>query len=94
MGPPIHREWLLCLDPRESLTEGLVASLFEWKKRAPTAPAYSVFLREERSDGWFDQAQPHVRLIPGNWDQWAGHLPTAATLTAPLEGPLLRFSFP
>src|ERR1700753_3367141 len=23
--------WILCLDPREALTEGLAASLFEWK---------------------------------------------------------------
>jgi len=26
--------WILCLDPRESLTENLAASLFEWKSES------------------------------------------------------------
>jgi len=94
IGLAVSGEWILCLEPRESLTESLVASLFEWKKGAPTAPAYSVYLREEVSDGWFDQPQPQVRLIPGNWDQWAGHLPSAEKPLPHLEGSLLRFSFP
>src|SRR5579863_9472529 len=31
---PSDAEWILCLDPRESLTESLAASLFEWKAEA------------------------------------------------------------
>src|SRR3954462_3857288 len=30
----VHREWILALDPRESVTEALAASLFEWKCEA------------------------------------------------------------
>src|ERR1700739_268615 len=29
-----REEWILCLDPSESLTESLAASLFEWKSEA------------------------------------------------------------
>jgi len=94
LPPAIDGEWILCLEPRESLTEGLVASLFEWKKAAPTAPAYSVFLREESSNGWLDRPEPQIRLIPGGWHHWLGHLPEAETATPSLEGSLLRFSFP
>src|ERR1700721_830814 len=42
--------WILCLEPRESLTEGLCASLFEWKSQPAGNMAVSpcsVFLREE-----------------------------------------------
>src|SRR5215831_18040191 len=31
--------WVLCLDPRESLTEGLSAALFEWKSVGGEPPA-------------------------------------------------------
>jgi len=92
--------WILCLDPRESLTESLAASLFEWKSalNAPDAPAYSVFLREETAQGWLDLPASQTRLVPATWNLWSKALPAsdplAAALTLALEGPLLRFAFP
>src|SRR5579864_4351341 len=43
-----RHEWILCLEPRESLTEGLEATLYEWKSGLQVSgQAFSVFLREE-----------------------------------------------
>ena len=61
--------WTLCLDPCESLTEKLAASLFEWKSegwhgKTPAAPAFSVFLREETAQGWVDVPVAQTRLVP------------------------------
>ena len=41
-------------DPRESLTEALAASLFEWKSEPPRACAIAFFLREETNAGWIE----------------------------------------
>ena len=55
-------DWILCLEPTESITEGLQASLFEWSalpslsvaSGAAGGPAYSVFVREQAGEGWLD----------------------------------------
>src|SRR5579859_1643082 len=73
-------EWILCLDPRESVTEKLAASLFEWKSEsirgeASVAPAFSVFLREETAEGWVEVPAAQTRLVPLLWNSWKGTLP-------------------
>src|ERR1022692_909324 len=52
-------EWILSLQPSESITEGLQASLFEWSALpAPSTVthagmlAFSVFVREETGENW------------------------------------------
>jgi glycosyltransferase involved in cell wall biosynthesis len=95
-----NSQWILSLDPHESLTEKLAASLFEWKSEslhvnAPTASAYSVYLREETAEGWVEVPAPQTRLVPSNWNLWKGNLPAQEAGGAiVLEGELLRFVFP
>jgi glycosyltransferase involved in cell wall biosynthesis len=89
--------WILSLDPRESLTEGLAASLFEWKSEsAPSATPtpYSVFLREETAQGWIELPAPQTRLVPAVWNRWNANIPIHDPSAAALEGELLRFVFP
>ena len=91
--------WILALDPRESLTEGLAASLFElreeWKVAGNIpAQAYSVFLREETADGWIDVPTPETRLVPHTWNNWNRNLPLREPSAMALAGELLRFAFP
>ncbi len=91
--------WILCLDPREALTEKLAASLFEWKSeslraRAPAASAFSVFLREETAEGWVEIPAAQTRLVPQTWKLWKGRLPEHQPSALALEGELLRFAFP
>jgi hypothetical protein len=96
---PASTGWILCLDPRESLTEKLAASLFEWKSQssnaeAPPALAFSVFLREETAEGWLDVPAPETRLVPISWKSWKGQFPAHEPAAVTLEGELLRFIFP
>jgi len=88
--------WILCLDPRESLTEALAASLFEWKSEMLPAgsSAFSVFLREETADGWVENPEAETRLVPAGWNQWQGYLPVRERTAVALEGELLRFVLP
>jgi len=99
-NPPSSKPgWLLCLDPRESLTEKLAASLFEWKSESfhadsPAAPAFSVFLREETAEGWVEVPAAQTRLVPQTWKSWKGQFPAHEPSALALEGELLRFVFP
>lgn len=93
--------WILCLDPRESLTESLAASLFEWKTdwqsqpaESDQAAAFSVFLREERAEGWVEVPTAQTRLVPLKWNRWHDSLPITDQCAVALKGELLRFVFP
>jgi hypothetical protein len=91
--------WILCLDPREALTESLAASLFEWKSesfpgKAPAASAFSVFLREETAEGWVEVPAAQIRLVPPSWNLWKDRYPAYEPSALALEGELLRFVFP
>ena len=88
--------WILCLDPSESLTESLAASLFEWKSDpvGESASAYSVFLREETAEGWVANPVAETRLVPARWERWQGRLPQNDASALVLEGELLRFVLP
>jgi hypothetical protein len=87
--------WILCLDPRESLSEALAASLFEWKSEGMAGqPAFSMFVREETAEGWVQNPEAQTRLVPANWARWEGHFPAREKAAVVLEGDLLRFVLP
>jgi hypothetical protein len=89
--------WIFCLDPRESLTESLAATLYEWKSlhtNGPSASAFSVFVREETTEGWVEIPIAQTRLIPRNWSRWQGKFPVNDPSALALEGNLLRFVLP
>lgn len=89
-------EWIFSLDPRESVTEALAASLFEWKSEEIPAGvrAFSVYRRDETTDGWIDNPIAQTRLVRSDWNRWAGHLPLHEPSAVALEGDLLHFVFP
>jgi glycosyltransferase involved in cell wall biosynthesis len=104
-APPDHylesvrAGWVLCLDPRESLTESLAASLYELRSELrhtdhSSAPAFSLFLREETLNGWVAMPAAQTRLIPQHWNRWHERLPLSDQSAVALEGELLRFVFP
>lgn len=87
--------WLLCLDPRESLTEALAATLYGWKSEPCSRESvFSVLLREETPTGWVKHRQPQTRLVPAGWRQWNGSFPISVPAAETLEGEILRFAFP
>jgi hypothetical protein len=91
--------WILFLDPCESLTEKLAASLFEWKAetfngQASAPSAFSVFLREETAQGWVEVPAAQTRLVPQTWGWWKGKYPIHQPSAVALEGEILRFVFP
>lgn len=93
-----HEQWLLCLEPCESVSESLAASLYEWKLTQPQPTAFSIPVREETASGWAAR-RPEPRLIPALWPHWKERLPASDTMgvvlpTHVLEGGLLRFVFP
>jgi len=95
-SPQGHGKWIFTLDPRESITEALAASLFEWKSEAlPTgARAFSVFRREETPNGWIENPIAQTRLVPADWNRWNGRFPESEDSAIALEGELLHFAFP
>ncbi len=95
-------DWIFCMDPAESLSEGLQASLFEWGSLPPESiadAAFSVPVRHQVGDGWLDASAPSTRLIsrrsPGCTAMFRGNelLPQNSWAVA-LEGVLLHFDFP
>ena len=92
----VRGDWILALDPRESITEALAASLFEWKFEAiPTdVRAYSIFRREETPTGWIENPTAQTRLVRADWNRWVSHLPEPDPTAVTLEGELLHFVFP
>ncbi len=90
--------WVLVLDARESLTESLAATLYEWKSTGADTygpdPAFSVFVREETPNGWIGVPAANTRLVPQNWARWQGNLPAHDPSAVVLNGELLRFAFP
>jgi hypothetical protein len=93
-------DWILCMQPGESITEGLQASLFEWSELPSQGvvggigAAFSVFVREQTGESWLHFPSPETRLIPRSWTQWQGLLPSHEPSATALEGELLRFTLP
>ena len=101
-----HHDWIFCMLPNEAVSEGLEASIFEWKQRvdepldhaekdaeAPFNQTYSVGVREETENGW--QTLPtETRLINRKQINWSEAVPPNNSESVSLEGDLLRFSKP
>jgi glycosyltransferase involved in cell wall biosynthesis len=99
----VHNDWIFCIDPRESITESLQVSLFEWSaiptQSGANASAFSMRLRHQVGDVWTVSLTPEVRLVPRSWSLWHEHLPSNHLQAnhpsaVPLEGELLRFDYP
>lgn len=88
-------EWIFCLQARESITEGLQASLYEFTlKPVEEGSCFSILIREETGSGWTSPATPETRLIPRNWKNWNGRMPRQEPSAATLQGHILRFRSP
>ncbi len=91
-------DWILCMQPGESITEGLQASLFEWsalpRESVADGVAFSVFVREQSGEHWQEIPAPETRLVPRSWTRWLGRLPAQESSSVALEGELLRFDLP
>ena len=92
----VGAEWIFSLDPRESVTEALAASLFEWKLEVIPANvrAFAVYRREETVEGWIENPIAQTRLVRADWNRWAGKFPERDAAAVALEGELLHFVFP
>lgn len=87
-------DWIISLLPSESLTEGLEASLFEWKNQDhDPGSTFSVAVREERASGWTTH-QPVTRLVNRTMVNWIADLPENDPASEVLHGDLLRFEHP
>jgi glycosyltransferase involved in cell wall biosynthesis len=103
-----RHEWILCLEPTESITEALQATLFEWSllpddalsgdglsgDASSGAAAFSLSVREQIGNVWHQHAAVETRLIPRSWTRWNGYLPAPEPSSVKLEGELLRLAFP
>jgi hypothetical protein len=93
-----RHEWILCLQPGESVTESLQASLFEWSALPPASltplAAFAAFVRQQTGEHWLQLPAPETRLIPRSWTRWHGRLPAQEPSAVALEGELLRFDLP
>jgi glycosyltransferase involved in cell wall biosynthesis len=97
-------DWILCLLPTEAVSEGLEASLFEWKERRkekfddkdeePSSHCSIAFMiREENENGW-KELGAHTRLANRKRINWPGHLPLDDPKAEILPGHVLRFCKP
>lgn len=94
-----RHDWIFCVEPGESITEALQASLFEWSALrshgvADGPSAFSVSVREQTGEIWLELPAPETRLIPRSWTLWQGRLPAHEPSAIPLQGALLRFTMP
>ena len=101
-----HHDWIFCMLPNESVSEGLEAELFEWKERveepldhaekdaeAPFNETYAVGIREETENGW-QTLSGETRLINRKQINWSEAIPPNNSQSVLLNGHLLRFSKP
>jgi glycosyltransferase involved in cell wall biosynthesis len=89
-----RHDWILCLLPTEALSEGLEASLFEWKLAEHAAGcAFSMVVREQAGDQWLSHP-PTTRLLNRQARGWKGLLPSDDPRAQLLAGDLLRFRNP
>ena len=91
-------DWIFCLSPAESLSEGLEASLLEWKLRGelngtPLSITFAVQVVEETEAGWVTHI-PEPRLGHRVRGGWAKGMPTDAGTISVLDGHVLRLRMP
>lgn len=86
-------DWILCLQPNESLSEPLEASLLEWKSADHEESAFSMRVREETEAGW-QTREAETRLINRKKLSWTSDLPGEVNGHQGLQGDILRFHQP
>ena len=92
----LRHDWVLCLQANEALSEGLEASLFEFKENKDDAEqvmGYAVELREETDSGWRNCGR-QLRLANRKRINWADPLPAIPGDGHVLAGDLLRYKEP
>jgi glycosyltransferase involved in cell wall biosynthesis len=90
-------DWILCLEPSESLSEALQASLFEWSllRADEVQPsAFNISGREQIGEVWRPTEGFETRLIRRTWNRWNGDRPALDPLAPALEGDLLKIAWP
>ncbi len=82
-------DWIFCMHPTESLSEGLEAALLEWKLAAHRAQStFEVSILEETPLG------PETRLVNHTNMAWDGWKPLSESRSTLLDGYLLRMRLP
>jgi glycosyltransferase involved in cell wall biosynthesis len=89
-----QHEWILCMLPNESLSEGLEASLFSWKEGEPKREDYFAMVIREEKDGAWSEHPSEVRLVNRCSMNSTGTLPPNLEGALVLPGHLLRFDHP
>ena len=86
-----RNQWILCLQPEETLTEALEASLFEWRdaERDDQQMGFNVAIREQNGSNW-KLLEPEMRLANRKQINWTGDLPPANPRVPLLAGDILR----
>jgi glycosyltransferase involved in cell wall biosynthesis len=86
-----RHEWVLCMRPDEIISEGLEATLLQWKRSKPgTVFGYALSVREQKADGW-RHLPAETRLVNRAKVNWKDELPPTTGTTPKLQGDLLRF---
>ena len=93
-----RHDWILRMLPTESLSEGLEASLLEWKLWGDSPAiagetALAVQVLEETQDGWVTHS-PEARLGHRVRGIWVNGMPATAENTPALAGHALRLQIP
>ena len=89
-----RHDWIVCLLPAEALSEGLEASLFEWKLADHDGDCrFSMNVREQVGSDWLSHP-PTTRLVNRRTRPWTGPLPHDDPRAQLLVGDLLRFQQP
>jgi glycosyltransferase involved in cell wall biosynthesis len=84
-------DWIFCLLPTETPSEGLEASIFEWK-RADTDDVVGLAMKMRAQEGehWSTRA-PEMRIADRNKINWQDLYPALSGNPPLLAGDLLRF---
>jgi glycosyltransferase involved in cell wall biosynthesis len=89
-----RHDWILCLLPTESVSEGLEASLLEWKLASHAAQtAFGVSILEETPQGWHC-VPPETRLVNRADTAWDGWKPPTEDSPIILNSHLLHLRLP
>lgn len=87
-------DWIFCLQPTETVTETLEASLLEWKlAETQRYTGLAVAILEEGPEGWIPHP-PETRLVHRSHTRWDGWTPITEGHVGLLDGSLARLLLP
>ena len=86
-----HHDWILCIQPSESVAEDLEASLLEWKQFEPAEEllGYNIRIRQQSGTHW-EVLPAELRLANRKKINWTGDCPPEAPDAPSLPGHILR----